>query len=403
VASARLTGRRGRRTRQGLLAAGAASCAVATGSLLLPEQPEARGGGSERTVFAKTTGNGSELVDTLPITQRPEREPRVVMSLGPPDLPELEHRDTLKVYAEVQATTTCVDRTARCIGRPYEFSPFISARLVLAAGKRVTGGRGAVSLARPKSVQCSQRRPHRNHHCVLTFQHAGKQIRDPGALPCPPSRCFVNLVVSAHNPEADPGNVVVVGADRPDGSILQDKGRLSVVLTTPASPGPRRARTTRRVHGRVPITRGDDWTSVYSVKFSNLQRGDILVAVARQRTSISPVPYNVYVGTRIILTGRPLAGRANRLSRRVSSLNGQLTEGNGFNCTHGRSAYRTPCTSRKAGMIEIRRPPRRGGRQVPMFVNLVCHTRPKLAAPQSGDHLNVLAHGSLTVSKYVGG
>ena len=82
----------------------------------------------------------------------------------------------------------------------------------------------------------------------------------------------------------------------------------------------------------MPVTRGDDWTSVYSVKLSNLQRGDILVAVAKQRTSISPVPYNVFVGTRIILTGRRVAARANRLGRRVSSLSGQFRS-NGFNCT----------------------------------------------------------------------
>lgn len=383
--------------------AGAASCAVASGALLWPEEPLARGGGPAQTVFAKTTGGGSELVDVLPITHRPAREPRVVMSLGPSDLPRLEHGDTLKVLAEVQATTTCVDRTARCIGRPYEFSPFVSAKLVLAAGKNVTGGRRAVSLAQPKSVHCGQRRPNRNHHCVLTFQHARKRVRNPGALPCPADRCFVNLVVSAYSPGAQRGNLIVIGADRPDGSIVQDKGRLSVVLTKPGSSAPKRSRTVRRVHRPVPVTRGDDWTSVYSVKLSNLRRGDILVAVAKQRTSISPVPYNVFVGTRIILTGRPIADRANRLSRRVSSLNGQFTEGNGFNCTHGQSAYRTPCTSRKAGLLEIRRPPRRGGHEVPMFVNLVCHTRPKLAAPQSGDHVNVLAHGSLKVRKYVGG
>jgi hypothetical protein len=66
-------------------------------------------------------------------------------------------------------------------------------------------------------------------------------------------------------------------------------------------------------------------------------------------------------------------------------------------------AIRSPCKSRKAGLLEIRRPPRRHGSQVPLFVNLVCHTRPKLAAPQSRDHVNVLAHGNLSVRKYVGG
>jgi hypothetical protein len=392
--------RRGRLARRGILAAGAASCAVASGSLLSPEEPRATGGGPAQTVFAETTGGNSELVEVLPITTRPASEPRVVMSLGPADLPPLEQGDTLKVLAEVQATNTCVDRSARCVGRPYEYSPFVSAKLVLAAGKGVTGGRGAVSVAQPKSVHCGQQRPHRNHHCVLTFQHARKRIRNPRALPCPPTRCFVNLVVSAHNPRAVPGNVIVIGADQPDGSILQDKGRLSAVVTKPGAPAPQRSRTAGRVHDRVPVTRGDDWTSIYSIKLSNLRPGDILVAVAKQRTGIAPVPYNVFVGTRIILTGRRSAGRTNGLSRRASSLKGQFTEGNGFNCTQGRSAYETPCTSRKAGMLQIRRTPRRGGRDVPLFVNLVCHTRPKLAAPQAGDHVNVLGQGSLEVMKY---
>jgi hypothetical protein len=38
-----------------------------------------------------------------------------------------------------------------------------------------------------------------------------------------------------------------------------------------------------------------------------------------------------------------------------------------------------------------------------MFVNLVCHTRPKLAAPGSADQVDVLAHGVLKVRKYAGG
>jgi hypothetical protein len=392
-----------RLTQQVLLAAGVASCAVASAFLVQPEQPLASRGDPAQTVFAETTGGGSERIDVLPITRRPEQEPRVVMSLGPSDLPALERGDTLAALAEVQVTTTCVDRTERCIGRPYSFSPYASAKLVLATGKGVTGGRRAVSLARPKSVHCGQQRPHRNHHCVLTFQHARKRVTNPTALPCPADVCFVNLVVAAYNPEAQPGNVIVIGADRPDGSILQDKGRLSVVLSKRASAAPQHQRTSRRVHGRVPVTRGDDWTSVYSIKFSNLRRGDILVAVAKQRTSISPVPYNVFVGTRIILAGRRDAARANRLSRRVSSLSGQFTEGNGFNCTHGRSAYRTPCISRKAGLIEIHRPPTRRGRPVPMFVNVVSHLRPKLAAPGSDDYARVLSGGALEVRRYTTG
>jgi hypothetical protein len=395
--------RRRRRTRQGLLAAGAASCAVAAGSLPWAGESAAAGDGAAPPVFVETTGDDSERVEMVPITRGPALEPRVVMSLGPSDLPRLERGDTLKVFAEVQTTNTCVVRSVRCVGRPYEFSPFVVAKLVLAAAEGVTGGRRAVSLARSKSVHCAQQRPHRNHHCVLTFRHARKRIRNPEALPCAATRCVVNLVVSAHNRQAVPGNVIVIGADQPDGSILQDKGRLSVVLTKPGSAAPTRSRTAGRVHDRVPVTRGDDWTSVYSIKLSNLRPGDVLVATAKQRTGMSSVPYNVFIGSRIILAGRPGAGRTNGLSGRVSSQGGQFTEGNGFNCTQGRSAYEAPCTSRKVGLLEIRRVPRRGGREVPMFVNLVCHTRPKLAPAQSGDHVDVLARGNLKVRKYAGG
>jgi hypothetical protein len=387
--------------RQELLVAGAASCAVAVGLLLRPQEPSASPADATSTVLAATTGDHSERVGVVPITRRPARAPRVAMSLGPSDLPRLEVRDTLHALAEVQATTTCAEhRNERCIGRPYEFSPFVSAKLLLARGEGVTGGRRAVSLAHSKSVHCNQRRPNRNHHCVLTFQHARKRIRNVRALPCPPGRCFINLVLSAHNPQARRGNVVVVGADRPNGSIRQDKGRLSAVVTKAAAAAPSRSRTARRVHRRLPVTRGENATAVYSIEFANLRRGDVLVGLAKQRTSISAVPYSVFLDTRVVLTGRRSGTSTSRLGRRVSSPNGKLTEANGFNCTHGRSAYRTPCTSRKAGLVEIRRTPMRNGDRVPLFVNLVAHTRPKLATPRPGDHVNVLPSGHLTVRRY---
>src|SRR5204863_43120 len=99
------------------------------------------------------------------------------------------------------------------------------------------------------------------------------------------------------------------------------------------------------------------------------------------------------------LTGRRAANHTNRLSRRVSTLNGQLTEGNGFNCTHGHSAYRSPCKSLKAGLLEIRRDPKKHGHPVPLFVNLVCHTRPKLAAPRPGSSYGAYCAKTLIVCR----
>src|SRR5215213_7180620 len=175
-----------------------------------------------------TGGDPSEIRERVPIARRKWAKKRVAMTIGPAKLPVLHKGDILRTSAEVQLSDTCVDFNApRCIGRRYGFSPREDARLVLSNRRLATGGPHTKSIAETDSLRCRQRLPNRNHHCVLVFPPEATRIRQPHHMPCQPDACHLNLVVEADYRHAHDGQVVVVGADRPDGSVRQDKGRLS--------------------------------------------------------------------------------------------------------------------------------------------------------------------------------
>jgi hypothetical protein len=70
---------------------------------------------------------------------------------------------------------------------------------------------------------------YRHHHCTLVLPDAGLDVPASG-LACPLNSCVVNLVASAYNEDAVPGDFLLVGEDQPnDGtaSIQKDKGRIT--------------------------------------------------------------------------------------------------------------------------------------------------------------------------------
>jgi hypothetical protein len=351
---------------------------------------------------AVTTGNHSEQVRTIPIAHHPGQKPKVVMTLSPRKVPTFDRGDRLRVSAEVQVTTTCVDSSGRCIGRPYRFTPTIDAKLMLASGRRRTGGKGAVRLGRKRSVSCKQRRPNRNHHCVLVLT-GGRRIDHPKGLPCRPKRCRINLVMDAHDGDARNGSVVLVGTDRPDGSIMQDFGRLNaLILPDRLRPKPVRALTRKRRSRSVPMgaERSGGKRVIYSVKVPRLNKGDILTVSARQTTAIGHLPYSAYVNSEVILAGTPGATHPSLLAKRSGRLRGRITEANGFNCTQGASAFRTPCRTRKAGLIVMRHDAvNHRNRPKPLYVNLVSRTFPKLARAAPGDEARIKPSGFLKVMR----
>jgi hypothetical protein len=349
-----------------------------------------------------SSGEHSEIRKSIPIATRKWGKKRVAMTIPPSRLPRLHGGDVLRTAGEVQLSTTCVDFNAvRCIGRRYAFSPQEDARIVLASRRGATGGHHAMSVAQSKSLRCHQPLPNRNHHCVLVFPPTATKIRHPGVLPCRLNACRLNLVVEADNPHARPGQVVLVGADRPNGTVRQDKGRLSATILHGAVEA-KRFRTAHRRSRAVPIApsgkRGR--RVIYSQRLNELHKGDVLEAAATHLVTIASLRYPAFVGTDMILARGPRAVSSAGLPRQVATGNGDLTEQNGFNCTHGPSAYRSPCHTRKAGAVRIVRNVQREGRSVPLWVNVVAAGAPKGAVPRSGDRMRVLPRGGLVIRRF---
>jgi hypothetical protein len=352
-----------------------------------------------------TSGDHSEIRERVPIAEHKWGKKRVAMTIAPTQLPALQRGDVLRTAGEVQLSNTCIDFNAvRCIGRRYVFSPREDARIVLAARRGATGGDHVMAIAQAESLRCRQPLPNRNHHCVLVFPPTKTKIRHPKRLPCRPDACRLNLVVEADHPRARDGQVVLVGADRPNGTVRQDKGRLNATVLH-GHVDSKRFRTAERRSRSVPIAPSGKTGRrvIYSQRINKLRKGDVLEASARHLISIASLRYATFIGTDVILGRGPHAVSSAGLPRQVATGNGDLTEQNGFNCTHGNSAYESPCRTRKSGAVRIKRNVQRHRRAVPLWINVVTAGLPKGTTARPGDRMRVLADGELVVRRYRAG
>jgi hypothetical protein len=158
-------------------------------------------------------------------------------------------------------------------------------------------------------------------------------------------------------------------------------------------------RTTHRLHKSVPASFDGGKTVVYSQRLDNLKPGDVLIVHSKQRTALQyHLPY--FLSNQIVISTRPNASRPSAPIRRSFSRAGLATETNGFNCTHGPSAFQSPCVARKAGMATVESLPRtRKGHPRPVYVNLVSRGFPKLAQARGYPPSRVLEGGWLTVKR----
>ncbi len=394
------------------LVAATAGLAVAGGlppPPVLPFPPDGNpgGGGMDKVRFA-TTGNQSELVESIPITRTPGDDEELAMSIDPDRLPTFDAGDSLDVQAEVQPSSTCVVPESRCVGRRYRINPFIRTRLVLADAADPDAA--AIELAKPRVVHCVQRRPNRNHHCAIVFRDADLDIPDPNALPCPPDACYINLLVGADHPKAKPGNRIVLGGDRPGGSVAQDKGRISAVIVRANAPDP-----TFAVDGAIragglrlhPRPGGSRKRVVHSIEVPELHDGEVLEATATFRAKIPSGrkgsggqrrrkrhAFNVFIGTDLIFADSPTAIEPTHVAR-TAGLRGELAEGNGFNCTQRPSGYRSPCFVEKAGAIRVR-----NDVSAPLYINLVSRAKPKLKIARKRDKVKLRAEAGLRAVRF---
>lgn len=344
-------------------------------------------------VRVATTGDHSELVKTLPITRNSGASRRVVMSIGPRRLPDLEQGNRVGVTAEFQVTGNCGHPDPRCIGPIYHYAPLLRGRLVIAANPNTTGGPGAVALAPPKREACSQRRPDYEHHCVLVFTKAGFRVTP--RLPCPKDGCYINFVADAHSPHARDGDVLAVGGLRPDGTIPQDRGRINVIRYRGASPGDFGHRSqTKPLRRRLPPDLRH--RVAYSLQLKHLSRDEQLAVTATMRTDISRLRYAVRTSARLILADSPHSTKPSRFVERVASSHGEISENNGSNCTQDEGT----CATRKVGVLRIRRDAvERHGRDVPLYVNLVTVLGPKVRQAHADDRV-VLRRGGIRVTRF---
>jgi hypothetical protein len=351
-------------------------------------------GGQPPQVRVATTGNQSELVQTLPITPRPGGEERVVMSMGPHRLPSLIAGDRLRVTAEFQVTGNCRSRGPRCVGSIYRYDPNVRARLVIARSGRTTGGPGAIAIAPPKRERCTQKRPDYEHHCVLVFTRGEVEI-SPGRLPCPLDDCHVNLVATASHPRASPGDRIMVGGLKPNGTIPQDRGRINVVRYRGAGPGDGRTATTEH---RLKRRLRPDFKRrvVLAQPLRGLEAGEQLAIAAMMRTDISHLRYAVRTSARLILADSPRATRQSEFAKKLAVGRGEIAENNGSNCTQAEGR----CTYRKVGVAELRRDAVDGqGRPVPLYVNLITVVGPKVRRAHARDRV-ILRRGEIEVLRF---
>jgi hypothetical protein len=326
------------------------------------------------------------LRETIPITPRPGEEKRVVMSLGPRGsrfsrMPDLEPGDRLHMMTEVEVTIDHSTQRRGSVGKPYRYSPFVRASLLLARDRDAVKADGERAVLIHESKL--ERLTHRQHHRVIVCD---RSITVPNGDP----RRHVNLVLQAHHPRAVPGNVLLVGESEPDGSVGQDKGRLNVVRIRPGShprPTPRRTRSRKAEAISVIPTRR---TVVYSKRLDGLREREQLEVRARMRVSAAHLPYPARVSTRVFLADRPSAIATGGRAARISPFGGEVGEHNGYNCD-GR------CTTRRVGVLRIEKSP---GRR--LYVNVVAESGDpsKRGNAKPGDRLRVLKGGELEVVRY---
>jgi hypothetical protein len=348
---------------------------------------------SSSKVKVATTGNRSELVDTIPITKKPQVSPRVIMSLTPGVLGALQNGDQLEVNTEAEITTDCRFESSECVGEPYNFNPKIGARIVISTSTTSAAGFEVVPR---QEVNCRQKTPNRQHHCVFTLRPGPFQV-DLATLGCPASGCFVNLVMDAWHKRGSPKrNVILIGANNRNGKIKQDKGRLNAIRTrnplTAPPPDPAGTFTTGTIEpttNAIPLNPAGEQV-IYSVELANLRDGEQLYVRGGLTTDVSQLMHNANVSTKIFLTDSPAQTDRGVLSQEVADLKGEITENNGFNCTR----KQTPCPSNKVGVLAIKK-----DATAPLYANLILNVS-GFGHAGPGTFLPIPPQGGLEVTRY---
>jgi hypothetical protein len=318
-----------------------------------------------------TTENKPELLETIPITTAPGADRRVVLSLGADSdtdspLPEIAGGDRLEVLAELELTTDAADPNhPGLIGHAYSYAPDVEATLLLAADAGVTeAGAQAIELAPAWRQAISQER----HHGVVTFGNGAVTVPAAG-LPWG-AGARINLVVSASNPSAQAGDVLLVGQNEKTPVVVQDMSGIRVVRFRPAgAQPPAPLRQASCLCASIPISKAR--VIVLSQELAGLAAGERLLIKARLATDAAGLPAAARISTRLFIGDSPTQDEPGGAAQAVISWKGNLSKYTGFNCLPAEG----PIVTEKYGVATVRQAP-----GASLYVNLVAVS----AAPFGG-------------------
>jgi hypothetical protein len=310
----------------------------------------------------------AELVDLLPVGRSESGAiRRVVLRLGPGQLPGLQRGDRLIVPAEVQATTRC-DVGQSAPGCNY--NPNIRAQLIITGNPNDTepGGAGSKAIA-TQTQTCT----HADHHCMFVFTPSDASIEVDG-LPCVASdSCHVNVVMWAWHADARAGDQdkVLVGGNDGDyldnGRVEGDVARLMVVRERGIVAGDRAARETSG-GGNLGVNTSANPVVIYSHRLKgagdDLLAGEQFVVEAKLVTAVGD---RARISAQLVVSKSP-DGTDNGVDKIAP---GSISEQNGVNCTAGTS----PCVTRKVAVFRVT-----DAITGPVYVNVVA----KSAVPGGG-------------------
>jgi hypothetical protein len=188
----------------------------------------------------------------------------------------------------------------------------------------------------------------------------------------------------------------MIGGQRPNGHIPQDRGRVIAIRYGDAVPSQFRARSTSE---RLRSALRPDFRRrvVYSLRLDGLRDGEQLGVGAEITLDISHLRYALRDSTRLILADSPRATRQSAFVKHRALTRGEISENNGSNCTQDERL----CTTRKVGVIELRRDAlTNAGNEVPLYVNLVTVVGPKAAEAHRRDRALVRRSGYVRVTRF---
>jgi hypothetical protein len=309
--------------------------------------------GANALVRVASTGNDqAERCDRIAIHPAVSAARTVVMSLGAgadadTSLPDLQPGDRLLTFVELEVTTNYTqsewsqNHGQGAVGPAYDYAPHLQATVLLGADDKAT-------VAAPgKSWQASEVRldiTHAQHHAVAVVNGAGLTVpagwHGAGAL---------NVVASATNVKAKPGDCLIIGQNQPDGPPAGDMGMISVVrlrgrpFTKPMTSKTLRLRTVA-VHSSKAKPQ-----VVCSLPLSGLKKNQQFSVAAQLSASADRLGMAGRLSTRLFLADRPdQADPDAGFAADHSANKGHITKLNGFNHLPGK-----PSANQKVGVLRI--------------------------------------------------